>query len=30
MADLAFFFCTAIFFAVSQILFAGGARRGRS
>ena len=29
MADLAFLFCTAIFFAVSQILFAGDGR-GRS
>ncbi len=29
MADLAFLLCTAIFFAVSELLFAG-ARRGRS
>ena len=29
MADLAFLLCTAIFFAVSELLFAG-AGRGRS
>ena len=29
MADLAFLLCTAIFFAVSELLFAGAAR-GRS
>ena len=27
MADLAFLLCTAIFFAVSELLFAGAGRR---